>query len=189
MKIIDEKGRFFGKVSAIDLVLLLAVVVLVIGFIHNRTSDDIGPIVRADTPLYLSMYAGGVRRYTIDAVNEGDLIFRQLEPAQALGTVVQIEARPHYRIESTSCGNARLVQVENRYDLHMVLAARGTVAATGFFINGISQMSPGQRVPMQSNKMFTTFTITGVVEPNEPRAIALIADYGDQPTDTSEIYE
>ncbi|MCL2398697.1 MAG: DUF4330 domain-containing protein [Defluviitaleaceae bacterium] len=154
MGLIDEKGRFFGKVSIIDIVIVLAIVVLVIGFVYNQTGQQIRQIIMADEPLYVTFLVEGVRRFSLDAVREGDVFFRQHERVP-LGTVAHIDISPAHAIMTRTDGTAVFAPVEDRYNMYITLACVGSITDTGFFINGTLQVSEGGRLSIQSNNLLT----------------------------------
>ena len=151
---IDEKGRLFGKISIIDILIILAVVLLAAGFIYNRTSQHVRQIISADTALYVTFLVEGVRDFSVLAVEEGDIFFRQHERVP-LGRVARIETAPAYDIMVRSDGSAVYAPVEGRYNMYITLACVGSVTDTGFFINGTLQVSEGGRLSIQSNNLLT----------------------------------
>lgn len=161
MGLIDEKGRFFGKISIIDIVIVLAIVVLAVGFIYNRTGQHVRQIIMADEPLYVTFLVEGVRRFSVDAVQEGDVFFRQHERVP-LGTVARIETSPAHDIMVRTDGTAVFAPIEDRYNLYITLACVGSVTDTGFFINGTLQVSEGGRLSIQSNNLLSMAMVYSV---------------------------
>ena len=163
MRILDEKGRLFGKLSIIDIMVVAAILVLATGFLYNRSAQHVRQIIMADTPLYVTFLVEGVRGYSVSAVSEGDIIFRQHERG-ALGRVYKIESGPAYDIMVLQDGTASLVPVENRYNMYITLECVGSVTDTGFFVNGTVQLSEGGRISIQSNNLLTMATVYRVME-------------------------
>ena len=160
---IDNKGRIFGKVSIIDLIILLAVAALALGFVYSRTSQQIQQIIAADTPIYVTFLVEGVRPFSLDAVSEGDIFFRQHE-RMALGTVTSVETAPAYDIMIRANGTAVYAMVEGRYNMYITLACVGSVTDSGFFINGNLQMAEGGRLSLQSNSFLTMAMVYSIAE-------------------------
>ena len=156
--IIDEKGRLFGKISLIDIFVVLAVLVFAAGFVYNRTSQDIRRIIMPDTPMYVTFLVEGVREFSLDAVQEGDIFFRQHERVP-LGTVSHITTGPTYDIIVRQDGTAALVPVEDRFNMYITLDAIGSITDTGYFVNGTQQMAAGGRISLQSNRLLVVAMI------------------------------
>ena len=160
---IDEKGRIFGKISVIDAFVTLAVIVMVVGFVYNRTSQHVRQIIMADTPLYVTFLIEGVRDFSLEAVQDGDIFFRQHERIP-LGRVTRIESGPAYDIMTLTDGTAVYVPVEDRYNLYITLACVGSITDTGFYVNGTQRMAVGGRMSIQSNTLLTMAKIYQVSE-------------------------
>jgi len=160
---IDEKGRLFGKISLIDIFVVLAVIVLAVGFVYNRTSRHVRQMIMADTPMVVTFLVEGVRDFSLAAVDEGDIIFRQHERVP-LGTVSSVAIGPAYDIVVRTDGTAAYVPVEDRFNMYITLAAVGSITDTGFFVNGTQQMAEGGRMSIQSNNFLTMAMIYQVSE-------------------------
>ncbi|MCL1987081.1 MAG: DUF4330 domain-containing protein [Firmicutes bacterium] len=158
---LDEKGRLFGKISVIDLIVILGVVILVAGFVYNRTSQNIRQIIAAETPIYVTFEVENVRDFSFASVEIGDTIFRQHERIP-LGQVVQITQQPTNEITITSDGTAIYAPVENRYNMHITILATGSITDAGFFVNGTQQMATGGTMALQSNRFLATVRIFDV---------------------------
>lgn len=154
MGIIDERGRLFGRLSILDIVIVLAVIVLVVGFIYNRTGQHVRQIIMPNTPLYVTFLVENVREFSLNAVQEGDIFFRQHE-RMALGTVTSVETAPAYDIMVRTDGTAVYAPVEGRYNMYITLACVGSITDSGFFVNGNLQMAEGGRLSLQSNRFLT----------------------------------
>jgi len=160
---LDEKGRLFGRISIIDIFIIVAVIVLIGGYVFNRTSQDIQRVINPDTPIYLTVRVNGVRDFSLRAVEEGDIIFRQHERVP-LGTVVSVEYEPAYSLAIRTDGTALMAPMEGRYTMYITISCIGSVTSTGYFVNGTLQMSVGGGLTIQSNQFFATATITDVRE-------------------------
>jgi len=163
---IDEKGRIFSKVSLIDIVVILTVIVLVGGFVYNRTSQHVRQIIMADTPLYVTFLIEGVRDFSLEAVQDGDIFFRQHERIP-LGRVTHIATGPAYDIMIRTDGTAAYVPIEDRFNLYITLACVGSITDTGFYVNGTQRMAIGGRMSIQSNTLLTMAMIYQVSEAPE----------------------
>jgi len=163
MGIVDKQGRLFGKVSIIDIVILLAAVVLVAGYFYNRTAGHVRQIIMPDTQMEVTFLVEGVRAFSLDAVQEGDTFFRQHERIP-LGNVVRIETSPAYDIIIREDGTAALAEVDGRYNMYITLAVVGSVTDTGYFINGTLQVSHGGRLSIQSNQLLSMAMVYRVEE-------------------------
>lgn len=162
---VDKNGRLFGKVSIIDIVIVFAIVVLAAGFVYNRTAQHIRQIILADTPMYVTFLVEGVRDLSLDAVSEGDIIFRQHERVP-LGTVSSIRTAPAHDIMIGTDGTAIYAPIEGRYNMYVTIEGVGSITDAGFFVNGTLQLATGSRLSIQSNTLLTMAMVYDIQEDN-----------------------
>ena len=159
---IDEKGRLFGKLSIIDVLVVIALILLAVGFLYNRTSQNIRQIIAADTPVYVTFVVEGVRDFSFGAVDIGDVFFRQHERTVPLGIVTEVTRGPAYDIIAMVDGTAQYAPMIGRYNMYITLSGVGSVTDAGFFLNGTQQMSVGGSMTLQSNRFLTTVRVYDV---------------------------
>ena len=151
---IDNSGRIKGRVSIIDIILVATVLVLAGGFVYTQVSPRIQEVVNPTENFHLVIQSDGIRQFMVDAVSEGDIMFR-LHDRQPLGTVVGIEVLPSVEPLLRSDGTAVLAEREGRYRINITLEAVGSVRdGVGYFINGTDHMAPGREVQLVSNMVF-----------------------------------
>jgi hypothetical protein len=163
MKFINEKGQLFGKLSVIDLLVTLAVVALVAGLVYKRASGEVQQIVNASTPFYMTLKAEHAREYSVNAVGEGDVFFRQND-TQRLGTVVRVDTEPAEDIMVKTDGTALLAKSEDRYSLYITLACTGNISDAGYYVNGSTHLAEGNDVRLQSNRLEIGTTVYRIAE-------------------------
>ena len=146
------------KFNAIDIVIALAIIAFVVGFLYNRTAADIRQIIAADTPIYVTFVVESVREFSFDAVEAGDVFFRQHERVP-LGNVVEVTRGPAYDIIVLADGSAAYAPMLDRYNMYITIAGIGSVTDTGYFLNGTQQMSVGGGITIQSNRFLTTVRV------------------------------
>ena len=148
-----SNGKLFGKVSVIDIILVAAILILAIGFIFNRTSDRIQQVIGANTPLEVIVSGEGVRQFIVDAISEGDIMFRYHD-RQALGTVTRVDILPAMEYFHKPDGSVVLATMEGRYDIQIVLASVGSIRENiGYFVNGNDHIAPGSEIALISNRV------------------------------------
>ena len=148
-----SNGKLFGKVSVIDVILVAAIVILAIGFIFTRTSSQIQQIIGANTPMEVIIQGEGVRQFIVDAIAEGDIMFRYHD-RQALGTVTRVDVSPAMGYFHNPDGSVILAEMEGRYTIQIVLASVGSIRDNiGYFVNGNDHIAPGSEIALVSNRV------------------------------------
>lgn len=95
MKLIDENGRLFGKISVIDVAVILAVAVMGAALYVKTNERDITSTARPDDVIVFQVMIPEVRTYTADFVRVGDLFFEDgADSGGALGEITAVEVLP-----------------------------------------------------------------------------------------------
>ena len=160
---LDNKGRIFGKVSLVDIVIVLLIVVLGGGFAYRQMSERLNQIMNPSDLMYVTIKESGVRHFLLDAVAVGDVMFRHLD-RHALGTVVDIEVLPAMDFLHRHDGTVVLAEMEQRYTVVITLAAIGTINETGYFVNGVDHIAPGSEISLISNRVLFPEAVVYSVE-------------------------
>lgn len=133
MKIIDEKGKLFGKLNVIDLLVVLLVIALAAVLVQrtlDRSKDDESS--KSNYTLTFQTMIKGVNPVYYDTiqkyVNPGTGLTDQLVSNNKLidGYVLDCVAVPHESYVTTSDGTVKLVQggEDDRLDLTFTLQAQ-----------------------------------------------------------------
>lgn len=131
MKIIDEKGKLFGKLNIIDLlVVLLAVAAVAVLLVKHNSGEESEPDGIPMTVTYQTLIKGVDPRYYESVqqyVNSEEGKKDQLMSNNALidGYVVDCEATPHVEYINTDDGQVKRVQSkeDDRVDLLFTVEA------------------------------------------------------------------
>jgi len=143
---IDNQGRIKGRVSIIDILIVLAVLALVAGFVYRQATPHIADILRPDDTFQVTFEVNRIRSVIAeDAVVVGDLVFRQHD-RQALGRIVAVDRHPATEVMQRSDGSAVLATMDDRYSLHITIEATGSISNSGVFVNGNDAISPGAEI-------------------------------------------
>ena len=124
MKLIDRNGRLFGKISVIDILVVLIVAVMAAA-LHFKNSQVITGTKVPDTPITYQVTVQGVRSYVADAIQEHDLLFDQSHSSDgSLGEIVEIRRGEGHRMVEMIDGTIGLLPIKDGADL--VLTIRGS---------------------------------------------------------------
>ena len=138
----DEKGKLFGKVSIIDVLVVVVILAGIVGAVFAFGKINSGAvltenkgIVRHDSTLdtlEVTMRLREVRSMTKDAIHIGDEVFAK-DTGKYLGTVVSVTSEPAKKIISGFDGRSALATVPEKMDVLMVLHVGGKRTDGGFF--------------------------------------------------------
>lgn len=147
-KLIDEKGRLGGKLSVVDLAILLLVLVIIAGagftFATRGPVEDIDDeIAGRDIPVRYTLQIAGVRHWTVNNLRVGDTLFIG---AIDVGTIVSLETKP-YQVLLADDGEAWWAELPERY---VVIAQ---VESTATVIDGRVLIAESVRMSVSNTTM------------------------------------
>lgn len=152
---IDEKGRIFGKISVIDCLIILVLVIAIVGCAYKFLGKDELAVTKNDT-FTTVVRIEGVKAYYLDALQKGEAVYEQY--GNKLGTITDIKTEP-YRTILTGDKEGQYLTYEDRYTIYLTLTSKGTVNDKGYYAEGTRQVYGGASVSIES-RLFTSITAT-----------------------------
>lgn len=138
---LDNKGRLFGKISIVDLLVVIIVAVMLVGSftayqkIQNKTvlTED-RALIQNDAldTLEVTMRLEEVRQITLDAIHVGDEVYMK-ETGKRLGEITAVTSEPATRLIYDLKGQAVNAEVPMRYDVIMKVEVPGNRLENGYY--------------------------------------------------------
>ena len=163
---LDNKGRLWGKVSLIDIGIVLAVLVIAIGFGWREAAPRIEQVINPTETFYITIESNRLRGVNVDAIGLGDLMFR-LHSHQPMGRVIDIDVSPAMEVIRRSDGTAARVEMEERYRVVILLEAVGSYN-DGYFVNGNDHIAPGSELILVSNRVYLPVALVYSLDRERP---------------------
>ncbi len=164
MKIIDRNGRLFGKISIIDVAVILVVAVLAaaLGFKGNQTHTG---TASSNIPITFQLRVNGVRNYVADAVREGDNLY-DLENSSGgpLGEILSIEVLPGTKVGSFSDGTIVDAPVEDAVTLLLTVRGEGILNNNRYLLNRVYNLGVNTTRNYYTPYAQFTATVTAILE-------------------------
>ncbi len=142
MKLIDEKGKLFGKINAIDFCVIVLVIALAAGAFYKFRVLDKTSTTAAMEPVSYTVEVKKIREYVFQNVKEGDLLFDKTS-GKSIGTIVKVEGVPAKEAVLCTDGTYRQGEVENRVDVTFTIEAEGIVNEDGCFVHKTYELVSG----------------------------------------------
>jgi len=137
MKIIDKNGRLFGKISIIDVLVILVVAVLAValGFKNRQTQTG---TAASNLPITFELRVNGEHDYVAAAVQAGDMLYDQDNSSGGpIGTITKIETLPGTKVATFNDGTMDVVPVENGVTLLLTVEGSGIISDNRCLINRV----------------------------------------------------
>ena len=134
MKIIDRNGRLFGKISIIDVIVILAVLVAVLAIYVKTHKPQTGSNVDTTTIVY-QMQVDNMPEYMLQAIQKGDQIYdKERSTGGSLGTITDIQVSDGTYEAKLSDGTYEVVPAENHYNLLLTIQGEGLIDENGNYL-------------------------------------------------------
>ncbi len=166
--IINKQGKLFGKVSIIDILAIVAVLVLIIGvYMRFVKPDDTGVDTGASSSVFeYDIDVNTVRIGTVEALKAGGPV-TDLSTKEEMGEIVSVTERPAYDAHIMADGSYRNAEVPDRYDVTVTVRVNGKISADGFYTKQNKQIAPGSHYNFTSKLASTSGTVSDVREVTE----------------------
>jgi len=140
MKIIDENGRLFGRISLID-ILAIVVVIFMAAALFTSQVRSTGTQVEEEI-ITFQLRVQGVERYVADAILVGDSVYDQGYSSGGRGigeiTAVEVERDPGVWLsDQLGDGSLAYLEAEDTVDLLITVEGRGTRSDRICTLNGV----------------------------------------------------
>ena len=138
--IIDKNGKLFGKISVIDIIIVIFLIIAV-GFVAVKYVFKNNPITMSGAnldKLEITFSSEEVNDFVVDAMSIGDSV-KELAQYASFGTVTDIIVSPSITWVSDHNGIVHSATKEDKYKAVTVkTVAYGTIDQTGFSLDGTS---------------------------------------------------
>lgn len=137
MKLIDHNGRLFGKISIIDVLVILVVAALAAALSFKSSQTHTGTTVSKDTITY-QVLATGVRNYVSEAVQVGDYMYdKDRTSGGTLGKITAVEVLEGTKLAEFKDGSLSMAPAEDSVNLLLTIEGSGIVSEGRYLLNRI----------------------------------------------------
>jgi len=158
MKLIDDRGKLFGLINIIDLLIVLIVIAVIGRFAWKREAQK--PSGVQTQTIEVVLLVKDVRDATVDAIKEGDLI-RETKSNVVLGKITNIEVKPADTLVNTADGKVVAYPNPILKDIYVTVTGTGT-AGENAIVLGKSEIRIGTTVAFKTNTYAVVSTVMGI---------------------------
>ncbi len=140
-KIIDRSGRLFGKVSVIDLIVVLIVAIMAFA-LHIKSNElDASKTTGSNTPITFTCLAENLPLQVVDAIQVGDKVYdKDRSSGGAIGEITKIEVLPASKVVDLKNGTYAALTNEDARNLLITIKGSGMVSNGRYSINRIYEI-------------------------------------------------
>lgn len=171
--IMDKKGKLFGKISIVDIIVLLIVIIGVVGLLFTKSkieskkymSDGSGMVVSPSAEydkMTVKLKISNVRDITRDAIVIGDEVYTA-SGETLLGKIVDVKSKPSTKAVDAKDGTVYEAEVPERYDVTMVLESQGRKLADGYYVDSNTRLYYGKSIEVKTTTIQTVPQVTEII--------------------------
>lgn len=163
-KIIDEHGRVFGKLSIIDFLVVLIVVVIGAALYVKFNVLEVTSVTGKTDVITYSVSIYGARDFTVSGIKVGDTIYdKNGSGGNSIGTITDIKVTNAKKASPTLDGTIVLGNFVGCYDIILTVTANGNISEGRYLVNKTYEINTNSA--RSFNTKYCTFeaTISGIL--------------------------
>ena len=156
-KIIDDRGRLFGKISVIDIFVIIVAAVLVFA-VYTKTRDSGTPSASVNTvPVTYSVFVNAVRDTTVSLLRPGDKLYT--ESGIYIGVIKDTLVADSQKALALIDGTSVMAPVDERFDVTLIVEAQCSEAGGRYYADRAFELNSNAE-----HKLVTKYNaITGTI--------------------------
>lgn len=161
-KILDEKGRLFGVINIVDVIVIILAIVIVCGvyvkFSHNdRTSATVSSLQTVTYQLQIKTVRSGIA----ENLQPGDKIWDQENDVE-LGTIKEVNVTDAKLPKALLDGSVAEGSVQGRYDVVLTIEGNCQIVNGRYYINKSDEISVNHEKKSYTKYCKFTGTVIGI---------------------------
>lgn len=154
--LLDSKGKLFGKISVVDVLVVLIIIICAVG-VYMRLQGSAGRTAAENTEFIYTVEFKEMRPSTVAVLEHAIGTKFKLEEkgrADDMGTLISYEMSPARDYLTMANGMVVFAEMPERYDAVLTFKLSGKVNERGFFTPQLKAIGAGSTV-MVSSKWFS----------------------------------
>ena len=162
---IDKNGRIFGKISIVDLTVLVAVIILIAG-IYVRFFGGPTKTVVQSSDFYYVLEVKNIRESNLHGLEKSlnGRFYLNEKITSEMGTLVDIQSSTAVSTMETADGKIVTTKVPERFDALLTFKLTGRINDRGYFTPSLNHISAGVQYNIKGKYSAVTGNILEVWE-------------------------
>lgn len=161
----DKNGKIFGKISIIDLFVLVLTAAVVIG-IGIRYGSKMTSAVQSSEEFECTIMVSNVREFPVEALEKKGVITDKKSEI-VLGEIMAVETEPAEFESTTANGEIIKTILPERYNCTVTIRAKGKVSDEAYIMDDSNELSVGRNMDIYSKYVKTSGEIKSVKVMND----------------------
>lgn len=134
--LIDNKGKLFGKINVLDLIVILAVLAVIAGVAYKFTKSNTPSVFRQNDKVEVTFYVEELPDYAAEAVKIGTAVTDRTTGSR-FGVVKSVDTQPSVSYAPNSAGEIVKSTKETFRSQKVVVEGEGMYSENGVTYNSI----------------------------------------------------
>ena len=156
----DKNGKIAGKISIIDLGVIILIIAAVIGLCVRFMSSTTTAVTSNETFRYV-VKINSVRKFTVDALQKRG-ITTDKKSEMTLGEITDVQVGEAKMQSTTADGRIEWSNLPDRYTCMVTIEAEGRESEDGYILDDTTELSVGRTVDIVTKYVKTTGEIISV---------------------------
>lgn len=139
--IINKEGKLFGKISIVDIAVVLIIIVLAVG-IYIRFAGGANTVVTTDEEITCTFLIRNVRMYSVEALRKGGPVYDKTSK-EYIGDITDVRYEEgEYKVNMAD-GSFVNAAPEERYNVYVTVDFKGKVGDNGYYTAANKYLAAG----------------------------------------------
>lgn len=146
--IINKDGKLFGKISIVDIAVVLVIVLLAVGLaakFGGKTSLNLSTNEKIQSTLLVR----NVRMYSVEALQKGGELYDKTTK-EYIGDITDVRYEAGEATVNMADGTFSVVPVEGRYNVYVTVEFTGKTSDKGYYTEANKQIGTGSTIVFNS---------------------------------------
>jgi len=162
----DKNGKLFGKLSIVDAIALLFLLVVTAGIVYRYASPN-AKVVSSDDKITYVLQIEGVRDFTEEYYSkEENLKCFDSKNGEAIGIIKKVESQSYKKYSLGLDGVPRWIERPKTVTIYLTIEATGRETDDAYYIGGTYKLRIGGEIPLATKYSSVVTTIVAINENN-----------------------
>ena len=135
----DKNGKLFGKISIVDLVVILIILAIAAGAVYRFTAPG-AQVARGEATVDFTIRVEGPREFTLVNYRPGLRVYDN-RANQFIGHIVDFRYEPHYTFQPLHDGTIVAAQRPGHVNIYLDIQAQGRTTDTAIYVEGTYEIT------------------------------------------------
>lgn len=128
--VIDSKGRLFGRISIVDILIVVIIAAAAIGVYYKYTKTNTSQIFVKNDKVQMTMYIESTQDFVANSIKVGDIV-KDRQQGSVLGKVTDVKVDPDIQFNPDSSGKEVVSSRPGYNSVIVTMEGEGVLSSTG----------------------------------------------------------